>query len=1085
MLTVLLFIKLDKKGLRLLSKGISDVEPLFSKIAEAFYFLLENDDHKATIILQEVVQNAKKSFFNKAWFKRSLLQLIMIILFQKYDIRDELNQILKLANADSSINGEIFNNLIKKIKTKFQFFSNLYLFGDIFTGFYYALLIGDENKFMSYGFEDLLGYPYLNGEFINSRELNKSGKIKSEFFSVIEQLHNFKFPNQYINEEVLKLIDIKDDNDKIVWVKDLETKEIIPHKIAKTKRGVSFKKIYLEKIHKEHYHTEDGMLASLLISRNFYAFFKLLSQYDKFYVKKSRKNFYKAKLIEGFPFTVITRDGEGGKIMFYNGYFYNHVILENLYGYNYIFYSLPSYLKNLEKLISKCDDIFYFFKSDDFNLIYQIANKLSLRFKINFEFLPDSNLLDFDEEISSCKSLKVMVDKFDNKFVISFMYAPIEEIKLFTEIKYVATMFFYNNRKYFVTLDEKLKSEIEKLVGKYGKKGKLEFDKIEELLKFLAEIKQVDGVSIEVSSELFLKDVYKVKKDNFELKESASGSYFEIDGSVKLQDKVIKFLDLVRAISEEKNDTGFVQLKNGDYLLLDDKVYDELRQLSIIGKTKKGKFLIHKKLRPFVSSNKASLLEKNLLAEKIDEINEKIYAIPDGFCGVLRGYQVEAFNWMNRMFELNFGVCLADDMGLGKTVTSIVFMESVIGNTPFLVVAPASLIHNWAREVKKFSKNLNPVIVNNLKTFDAKNCKGNDVVIVSYGLLLNRFKVFEDTKFNVAFFDEGHLLKNPAAKRSIIAKRIIAHQKIVLTGTPIENNLSELWNIMDIVNEGILGSYNTFKEKFLSADINSNQLKLLKKVIQPFVLRRKKGDVLKELPKKTEVIIDYELREDEISFYQALQLHAKEKLMQIDNVTKNAMSILSEIVKLKMACCHPKLIDEDVTINESSKERVFFEIVEEIIEGGHKVLVFSQFVKFLKIIEKGLKNRNINYAYLDGNTPVKERKKIIESFQEDKNIKIFLLSLKAGGLGLNLTAADIVIHLDPWWNPAAEEQASDRAYRIGQVKPVTVYKLIAKNTLEERILEIQSKKRELADFMLENTDKITKLSINELIALLS
>jgi SNF2 family DNA or RNA helicase len=334
--------------------------------------------------------------------------------------------------------------------------------------------------------------------------------------------------------------------------------------------------------------------------------------------------------------------------------------------------------------------------------------------------------------------------------------------------------------------------------------------------------------------------------------------------------------------------------------------------------------------------------------------------------------------------------------------------------------------------------------------------------------------------------DEAQAIKNITAKRSQAAMGLKGEFKVITTGTPIENHLSELWTLFNFINPGLLGSYDRFNTQFaipIEKYNDRDAKRRLKKLIQPFILRRTKSQVLEELPPRTEVVLQVEMSPEEAAFYEALRQQALERLARENAPAgQKHLMILAEIMRLRQACCNPRLVAANSVIP-SSKLEVFGEIISELLENRHKALVFSQFVGHLSLIREHLDQRGVNYRYLDGSTPPKERKSEVDAFQAGDG-DLFLISLKAGGLGLNLTAADYVIHMDPWWNPAVEDQASDRAHRIGQQHPVTVYRLVARNTIEEKIVKLHQDKRDLAGSLLEGSDISGKVSAEELLKLI-
>lgn len=363
-----------------------------------------------------------------------------------------------------------------------------------------------------------------------------------------------------------------------------------------------------------------------------------------------------------------------------------------------------------------------------------------------------------------------------------------------------------------------------------------------------------------------------------------------------------------------------------------------------------------------------------------------------------------------------------------------------------------------------------------------KNLKDYDVILCTYGVLNTEIEALCKVEWNLAVLDEAHAIKNKATQTSHSVMKINAQGRILLSGTPIQNDLSEIWNLFEFANPGYLGSYQQFGDRFIlpiEKKKDKEKQHLLKQLISPFILRRTKAEVLDELPEKTELIVPVELSEEEMAIYENIRTRT---LSGLQSEKINPIEALMALTKLRQAACSPELIDKHLTIP-SSKIRVFLELVSELKENKHRALVFSQFTSFLALVRQALDKAGIEYLYLDGSVPAAQRKKLVETFQNG-DMPLFLISLKAGGTGLNLTAADYVIHLDPWWNPAVEDQASDRAYRIGQKRPVTIYKLISEKTVEQKILELHKTKKNLADALLEGSDVAKKLSKEEILELL-
>ncbi|MFT6130890.1 MAG: SNF2 family DNA or RNA helicase [Neolewinella sp.] len=358
------------------------------------------------------------------------------------------------------------------------------------------------------------------------------------------------------------------------------------------------------------------------------------------------------------------------------------------------------------------------------------------------------------------------------------------------------------------------------------------------------------------------------------------------------------------------------------------------------------------------------------------------------------------------------------------------------------------------------------------------------MLVVSYGLLPFEGEALAAKRFGTIILDEAQAIKNRGTKRSQVAMSLQGDFRVATTGTPIENHLGELWNLFEFLNPGLLGGFQRFNEKYtvpITKNNDSERRQQLRRLIQPFILRRRKEEVLEELPPKTEVTLTVELSDKERAFYEALRQRALESIDDSDGQNRR-FQILAQLMKLRQAACHPQMVDPNVDIG-SSKLELLSETVREITESGHKVLIFSQFVRHLRLVEKWVIEEGIEYQYLDGSTPGKKRDESVQAFQRGEG-DVFLISLKAGGTGLTLTAADYVIHLDPWWNPAVEDQASDRAHRIGQQRPVTVLRFISENTIEEKIVQLHAKKRDLADSLLAGTEQSASLSADDLLDLI-
>ena len=570
------------------------------------------------------------------------------------------------------------------------------------------------------------------------------------------------------------------------------------------------------------------------------------------------------------------------------------------------------------------------------------------------------------------------------------------------------------------------------------------------------------------------------------------GQWFDIEGDIQIDEETrISISELLELVG--KSNGKFVKIGDGEFLALSEKLRHQLKALDAIANRERGKI----KISPFSAALMGDDLMHGEIKLKMDDELQKIRqrilngsnynpAIPKELNATLRPYQTDGYLWIARLNSWGAGALLADDMGLGKTIQTIAFLLLKKDEGPSLVVAPASVAPNWKTEMEKFAPTLNVQILNfaQNRIQAIQQAKAGDVIVATYGILLSIQDVITQKHWNVACLDEAHIIKNRGAKTSAAAMKIQADNRVMLTGTPVQNHLGELWSLFQFVNPGLLGGYEHFSQKFI-VPIEGYQDKekqaQLERIVHPFMLRRTKQAVLKELPDKTEIYHTVELNRDELAIYESIRVRAERMLqeggMDID------MHVLAEITRLRQAACSAQLIEPKWT-GECSKVTTLMELLQGVIEGGNRALVFSQFVSFFDIVKKELDRQGMKYFYIDGSTPLKQRAEMVDAFQNGEN-SLFLISLKAGGLGLNLTGANYVFHLDPWWNPAVEQQATDRAYRIGQQQAVTVYHLVSKNTIEEKIIRLHQTKRDLADNILAGTDASYKLTGKDLLEMVA
>ena len=556
----------------------------------------------------------------------------------------------------------------------------------------------------------------------------------------------------------------------------------------------------------------------------------------------------------------------------------------------------------------------------------------------------------------------------------------------------------------------------------------------------------------------------------------------------------------------------YVRLKNGDFL---DVREDGLGLLAEISEDlrltesglKKGHVNVPKYramyLDAALKSNQELSVEKNRefkgMVRNMKTIEDSDYEVPDSLRSIMRGYQKSGFLWLKTLRENGFGGILADDMGLGKTlqVISLLLSEQESAKAGerechrSLIVCPASLVYNWQKEISRFAPQIKTTLVTGLaaeRQRIVRHTKEGEVLITSYDLLKRDVELYRDMVFAIQVIDEAQYIKNPGTQAAKGVKQITAGFKLALTGTPIENRLSELWSIFDYLMPGFLYTYQRFREEIeipVVVNGDENRMQRLQRMIRPFILRRLKGEVLRDLPAKLEENVFAKLEGEQLALYDAHVQRMKESLegKSEKEFRSDKIQILAELTRLRQICCDPGLLFEGYK-GESAKAQMCMELIENAVSAGHKVLLFSQFTSMLERLAAGLKKTGIDYYMLTGSVGKEKRMQMVESFNED-DVPVFCISLKAGGTGLNLTAADIVIHYDPWWNVAVQNQATDRAHRIGQKHVVTVYKLVSEGTIEEKIIAIQERKKELAKQVLEgegmDSVSFTKEEILELL----
>lgn len=577
---------------------------------------------------------------------------------------------------------------------------------------------------------------------------------------------------------------------------------------------------------------------------------------------------------------------------------------------------------------------------------------------------------------------------------------------------------------------------------------------------------------------------YFVGKAVIELEVKENIDWFDIHARIKFGEYEISFKELRKLILKKKVE---FKLPNGEIAIIPEAWLIKYGDLFAMSETHGD----HEK--PVLKKHHVGLLReleegnlaKVVMSERLRNLQSftgiKDYAIPNNFIGTLRPYQKAGYNWLRFLNEFHLGGCLADDMGLGKTVQTLALLQSEKekGNAgTSLLIMPTSLIYNWEMEASKFTPNLKILTyTGTLRNKDVERFSNYDVVLTSYGITRLDIELFQKFYFNYIILDESQVIKNPTSNIAKAVMELKSRYKLTLTGTPLENTTMDLWSQMTFINPGLLGTQTFFKNEFqqpIEKRQDEGKTKKLNAIIKPFVLRRLKSQVATDLPEKVENVYYTNMSPEQEQKYEEAKSFYRHKILdQIDKegINNTRMMILEGLTKLRQLSNHPKMVDARYG-GSSGKLEDLTHMLENALLEGHKVLVFSQFVKHLEIVKEMLKEHKIPYAYLDGSST--DRKEQVEKFNKDPLLKVFLISIKAGGLGLNLTEADYVFILDPWWNPAVEAQATDRAHRIGHKKKVFSYKFITRNTVEEKILTLQKHKLKLSENLIQSEESVIK-----------
>lgn len=580
---------------------------------------------------------------------------------------------------------------------------------------------------------------------------------------------------------------------------------------------------------------------------------------------------------------------------------------------------------------------------------------------------------------------------------------------------------------------------------------------------------------------------FEVKQDN---------DWFDINAVVYFGEYAIPFIALKNHILHKKRE--FV-LPNGQIAIIPERWFTQFGSLFSLAQGDKTLQLKKHHIGLINdlaedSINNVTLDRKLQRLSNFEQIGDT--QMPADFKGDLRHYQKAGYNWFSFLREYNFGGCLADDMGLGKTIQTLAMLQKLKEeetekgqHSTSLIVMPTSLIYNWISEAKKFTPKLKiHAHIGSFRNKDVAHFAQYDIIITTYGITRIDADLLQDFYFSYIVLDESQNIKNPSSKSFKAIRLLRARHRLVLSGTPVENSVSDLWAQLTFLNPGLLGSQSFFNEEYVQAiekRKDEEKAKKLQAIIKPFILRRTKEQVAAELPPKTEQVFYCDMSEDQASYYEKTKSAFRNDLLNsLDSghLAKKQVQLLQGLTALRQLANHPRMID-DQYLSDSGKFDNVMEALQNVLKGGHKILVFSQFVKHLAIFKKCLEDKGIAHLYLDGST--KNRGELVSDFQQNENIRVFLISIKAGGVGLNLTQADYVFILDPWWNPAVEQQAVDRSHRIGQEKKVFIYKFISKDTVEEKILALQQRKKKLATNLITTEESffksLTKDDIAELL----
>lgn len=738
------------------------------------------------------------------------------------------------------------------------------------------------------------------------------------------------------------------------------------------------------------------------------------------------------------------------------------------------------------------------------NFIKQIVDKLAEHYPVNKTILLKREVVDIEPQCN------VYLSELNNAFLMlkpHWRYAEFEiedDEKLTTEI-FTTDVVYEIRRKADAenAFKELLRSQNKKFSQQNNGFFYLSFAEAEKSQWLVKCYRKLTDQNIGILGMETLKH-FRYNMNTPEIKFEFNGKgidWFDLEVEINFGDQRVTLGDLQKAILHKQQ---HIILGDGSIGAIPEEWIAKYSMLFKLGETTKNKLRLsnlHWTLSDEIEGGEE--IRKKIIStehiqkwERLQTENQDVYAVPEKINAQLRDYQKAGFNWMCLLDEMQWGGCLADDMGLGKTLQTISFIQHLSDkykNETHLVVCPTSLMYNWEQELKKFAPQLDYTIYHGAgRLMDEKEWKKKNLIITSYGTVRSDAEQLSKFKFGYTILDESHVIKNSASLATKAMQQLNTRNKLILSGTPIQNNTFDLYAQMNFVNPGLLGNKEFFKTTFatpIDKFGNREASQKLRKLIFPFLLRRTKEQVAKDLPPKTEMILWCEMGDEQRKEYDAVKDYYRESILQkieTDGMGSHSIEILSGLTKLRQICNSTALVKgSNREINESVKLEELMREIEENI-GDRKALVFSQFTGMLELIRKEMDAKGISYVYLDGGTKAETRQDLVKQFQSDASIKIFLISLKAGGVGLTLTAADYVYLVDPWWNPAAEQQAIDRSHRIGQQNSVFAYRMICRDTVEEKILELQQRKKVIAEELIaEDSGFIKKLTTEDVAFLFS